>query len=200
MAGFTYFRVRLVGTVITTGPTITLTLSQGVAGIVLASSIPAGTNQIGGVNISQINGVTPLMGAGNTGTGSLRVTLPSDQVAIPVTNTPSTPTQRFTNSAATTNATSVKGSAGTLFAIHVSNINAAIRYLKLYNKATAPTVGTDVPVMVIPIPATGFASPNLGGMGMQFGTGIAFALTTGAADTDTAAVAASEIKVALAYQ
>jgi hypothetical protein len=33
-------------------------------------------------NVAQINGVTPLMGAGNTGTGSLRVTLATDQAAL----------------------------------------------------------------------------------------------------------------------
>lgn len=37
-----------------------------------------------GANISQINGVTPLMGNGATGTGSLRVTVASDNTAIPV--------------------------------------------------------------------------------------------------------------------
>lgn len=35
-----------------------------------------------GANISQINGVTPLMGAGNTGTGSPRVTISTDQAAL----------------------------------------------------------------------------------------------------------------------
>lgn len=34
------------------------------------------------VNVAQINGVTPLMGAGNTGTGSPRVTQATDQVAL----------------------------------------------------------------------------------------------------------------------
>lgn len=33
------------------------------------------------VNVAQINGVTPLMGAGNTGTGSPRVTIATDQAA-----------------------------------------------------------------------------------------------------------------------
>lgn len=33
-------------------------------------------------NVAQINGVTPLMGAGNTGTGSLRVTIATDQAAL----------------------------------------------------------------------------------------------------------------------
>jgi hypothetical protein len=35
-----------------------------------------------GVNVSQINGVTPLMGAGNTGTGSHRVTIAADQAGF----------------------------------------------------------------------------------------------------------------------
>jgi len=35
-------------------------------------------------NVDKINGVTPLMGAGNTGTGSLRVTIATDQATIPV--------------------------------------------------------------------------------------------------------------------
>lgn len=34
------------------------------------------------INVAQINGVTPLMGAGNTGTGSPRVTIATDQAAL----------------------------------------------------------------------------------------------------------------------
>lgn len=33
-------------------------------------------------NVAQINGVTPLMGAGNTGTGSMRMTIATDQAAL----------------------------------------------------------------------------------------------------------------------
>jgi hypothetical protein len=57
-------------------------------------------------------------------------------------------------SAASTNATSLKGSAGVLFAVYAVNLNAAIRYLKFYNKASAPTVGSDTPVLTLPIPAS----------------------------------------------
>ncbi len=99
-------------------------------------------------------------------------------------------------SAATTNATSVKASGGLVFVIHAINFNAAARYLKLYNKASAPTVGTDTPIWTLPIPpnsTTGggfvFSLPT----GVSFSTGIAFALTTGIADADTGAVAANEI-------
>jgi hypothetical protein len=104
-------------------------------------------------------------------------------------------------SAATTNATSVKASAGTVYSIYAVNLNAAVRYLKLYNKASAPTVGTDTPVATFPIPASatgaGFTI-NLP-FGFDFSTGIALATTTGYLDADTGAVAAGEIFVVLTY-
>ena len=105
-------------------------------------------------------------------------------------------------SAATTNATSVKASGGNLFFVSVSNINAAARYLKLYNKTSAPNVGTDVPILTFLIPGnTAGAGSNLGipPQGLRFNTGIAFALTTGVSDTDAVAVAANEIIVNLGY-
>lgn len=57
-------------------------------GVQVNAALPAGANVIGAltanqsVNVAQINGVTPLMGAGNTGTGSQRVTIATDQAAI----------------------------------------------------------------------------------------------------------------------
>lgn len=107
------------------------------------------------------------------------------------------------NSAATTNATSLKASAGVVGMCVVTNINAAVRYLKLFNKASAPTVGTDVPVQVYTIPGSttggGVAVP-LPPHGLAFSTGIAFAITAGAADSDTTAVALNEIIVNLGYK
>ena len=131
---------------------------------------------------TQISGTQPVSGSVTANQGTI--------VAPTVSNI---------NSAASTNATAVKATAGSVYNIVASNANAAVRYLKLYNKATAPTVGTDVPIIVIPIPATGFVSVNLGLLGHRFTTGIALAITTGMADSDTGAVAASEIKVATAY-
>lgn len=40
------------------------------------------TVMVGGVNVKEINAVAPLMGAGNTGTGSLRVTIATDQAQL----------------------------------------------------------------------------------------------------------------------
>lgn len=115
------------------------------------------------------------------------------------TTLPVTPTQTFTSSAASTNATTTKASAGTVWSVIATNTNAAVRYLKLYNKASAPTVGTDVPVLTIPLAVGVPTQINGGSNGIRFGTGISWALTTGATDADTGAVAANEIKVAIAY-
>lgn len=103
-------------------------------------------------------------------------------------------------SAASTNATSVKTSAGTINALHVSNTNATTSaYLKLYNKASAPTVGTDVPVFTLLIPPAGLRTIDCGATGVRLSTGIAYALTANPADADTTAVAASEIIVNMSY-
>lgn len=116
-----------------------------------------------------------------------------------VTSTPATPTAYTLSAAATTNAAVVKATAGTLYSILVSNTAASTVFLKFYNKATAPTVGTDVPVAVVPVPASGLQQLNLGALGLRFGTGIGIAITAGAADTDTAAITASTAKVFLSY-
>lgn len=146
-------------------------------------AIPAGANSIGTVGL-------------NTGTNSVGRINPEPQTANGLTIS-------RTLSAASTNATSVKASAGQVYTIYAHNTNAAVRFLKLYNKASAPTVGTDTPVMTLPIPGNtsgaGFAL-DTGGMGIAFGTGIALALTTGIADADTGAVAANEIVVNLLFK
>lgn len=105
-------------------------------------------------------------------------------------------------SGASTNATSVKASAGQLYALYVSNINASPRYLKLYNKASSPTVGSDTPVLTFLIPGntSGAAGCFEFSNGIAFGTGIALAITTGVADADTGAVAANELVVNVLYK
>jgi hypothetical protein len=111
-------------------------------------------------------------------------------------------TPYFLNSAATTNgALIITGTSG-LTSLYATNIGAAAAFVKLYNKATAPVVGTDIPEMVIPIPAAnagfpGVASPNIGFIGMRFALGLGIAITGGAADADTTAVAAGQVKVKL---
>lgn len=100
---------------------------------------------------------------------------------------------------ASTNAVSVKASAGNVYGWYLSNTHAtAWRYFKLYNKASAPTVGTDTPVDVIAIPPGGAANVNFVD-GIAFSTGIAFAVTGGVANADTTITAADDCVINLYY-
>lgn len=94
-------------------------------------------------------------------------------------------------SAATTNATIVKGSAGRVLGWALANTNAAFRYVKLHNQTTTPTAGTGV-VRTIAIPPNSLAQMKLEG-GIAFATGIGLTTVTGSADADTAAVGAGDI-------
>lgn len=70
------------------------------------------------------------------------------------------------------------------------NTTTTLYYLKLYDKATAPSCGTDTPVQTYPIP---FGASNAGGGialplspgGLKFFNGLGWCLTGGIADNDT---------------
>lgn len=134
--------------------------------------------------------------------GAARMTLDRKQIVTNAAHTQGGATAVSTVSAASTNATSLKASAGQVYSVTASNVNAAIRYLKFYNKASAPTVGTDTPVYVFPLPGNtaGAGVTHSVPVGLEFPTGIAWALTTGATVADTGAVAASEIIVSIGYK
>lgn len=89
-------------------------------------------------------------------------------------------------------AVSVKASAGNITAIHASNANAAIRYLQVFNKASAPA-GGDVPIHSWPITASGgsllIGTDFFGVNGAAATLGIAIGVSTTNA-TFTAATAA----------
>ena len=87
--------------------------------------------------------------------------------------------------AASTNSAVVKATAGMLYEITISNPTATAAYVKLYNKATAPTVGTDVPVLTQAVAAGATVALTFGQVGKRFATGIGIACTAAAAATDT---------------
>ena len=103
-------------------------------------------------------------------------------------------------SAASTNATSVKASAGVVSSVSAFNTNASPRYLKLFDKASAPTLGTDTPVLTYLIPPSNGGFTKAYPVGVQFSTGIALAITANMADTDNSAVGASDVCVNIAYK
>jgi hypothetical protein len=144
-------------------------------------------------NIGKINGVTPLMGAGNTGTGSLRVTVASDQVTIPVTILPAA-----TSGWSSINATAadsgvpctstpepIKASQGVFGGYFITNPNTADMWVHIYNVAYGSvTVGTTVPQLSFRIPgnSTESRAANLEiSQGIQFSAAMSYACTTSAA-------------------
>lgn len=100
--------------------------------------------------------------------------------------------------AASDNATSVATAAVDLFSIWVFNNNASLRYLKIYDKASAPTVGTDTPVLVIPLKPADFTYIEWA-KGHYLSTGLAYGLTTGAANNDTNAVGTDITGLTITY-
>jgi len=102
-------------------------------------------------------------------------------------------------SAATTNATSVKTSNAVINNAVFSNNGAAVAYVKLYDKASAPTVGTDTPVATILVPVNGTVVLGSGYVGMRLATGLAYAITGGMAVADVTAVAATQVSISINY-
>lgn len=104
---------------------------------------------------------------------------------------------KFT-AAATTNAASIKATAGRVIGWHLYNTTAAAKYFRFFNKASAPTMGTDSPVFVVTIPANSQAFSQYAG-GIAFSTGIAIACTGAVADLDTTVTAANDVLGAFFY-
>ena len=99
---------------------------------------------------------------------------------------------RLPASAAGTNATLAKASAGRVYRLTALNTTASAKFIKFYNKATAPVPGTDTPVWTEALPV-GRTDLSFDGVGYSFATGIGFALTGAVPDADTTALAAGDI-------
>ena len=183
---------------------------QGIASmtklLVTPDSVALPANQ--SVNESQINGVTPLMGNGVTGTGSQRVTIASDNTAFSVNPQATATTGVSTKSlqvANNTTSVAVDASAGTLLAVRVFNNSGTIAYAKFYNAAQGSTTcGSGTPVNRVLIPASTSGAGAVftlgGGYGVAYGTAITVCVTTGFADNDTTAPAASVYIVEADYK
>jgi hypothetical protein len=101
--------------------------------------------------------------------------------------------------AATTNATSVKASAGVVGGYALYNNTAAVKCVKFYNKASAPTVGTDVPLFTVIIPASSSVHYPAGMGPTKFSLGIAYAITGLATDVDATATAVDDVHGTVLY-
>lgn len=93
----------------------------------------------------------------------------------------------------------VKAAPGYLYGYHLFNAAGAARYVKLYNSAAAPTVGTDTPALTLLVPAGGSVSAEFPA-GIGFSAGIGAGATTGVADNNAGAPAANDVTVNLFYR
>ena len=100
---------------------------------------------------------------------------------------------RLAASAATTNATLVKAGASKLVSVVGYNTSTAVKYLRIYNKATAPTVGTDTPLLVFAMPPSASFQFDLGNIGFYCPTGLGFAITNASALLDATVIAANDV-------
>lgn len=153
-------------------------------------ALPAGTNILGAlsanqsVNVAQINSVTPLMGAGVTGTGSPRVSLATDANTIQISQTTPATTNGMTpvptsNAAAANALTSsgavqasnvLKASAGNLYSLTITT-GATAGFLMIFNLTSAPIDGAVTPAYCSQAPAN-MTSAIEWSIPVRFATGI----------------------------
>jgi hypothetical protein len=95
----------------------------------------------------------------------------------------------------------IKATGGRVGVLYAFNRSASIMYLKFYDATAASvTVGSTTPVLVLPIPSGSGFTWNLSPQGMQFGTAITVAATTGVANSDTGAPATNDVLVNVGYK
>lgn len=156
---------------------------QGVRAQGSSPPLPVAINGTQPVSLSSL----PALAAGTNDIGRVQPGIPA--------------TPYILNSAASTNGALILTGSSGITAFYATNTGASPAYVKLYNKATAPAVATDIPAMIIPVPAAVGGVPGIAtfpcGFGYRFALGLGIAITGGAADTDTTAIAAGQVKVIL---
>lgn len=113
----------------------------------------------------------------------------AQQQVVPVTtpNTANTALRCILVSAASTNATNCKASAGNIYGFRFVNTTGTLYYLRMYNLASAPTCSSATGfVETIPIPAnaSGAGIVAIEPMGEAYTTGVSFCFTGGSSSTD----------------
>ena len=176
------------------------------------------------VNVNQIAGTATSVNNGAVDAGTMRVTIANNSTGTvaatqsgtwtvqPGNTANSTPwlvtdngatsggtSTCYITSAASTNSTNCKASAGQLYNLTLVNTTATTYYLRLYNLSSAPTCSSATGfIATIPVLATGGVS-QAKHVGQAFGTGIGFCLTGGGSSTDNSN-AATGVYITLEYK
>lgn len=124
----------------------------------------------------------------------------------PSANTANGATSVAVVAAATTNATLVSTGTHNVYGLQCFTANTTLdRYIKIYNKATAPVPGTDTPITVFDIPAATLAGGNpvsysIPTVGILTALGLGYAITTNPALADTTVLSAADTFCTLEYK
>jgi hypothetical protein len=172
------YRVVNLGTAPASSTTFTASHLTCIDYTELQAEITGGTGSISGAQ------AVPVYATG----GSVAVTATTIQAAATVAGT----TIAKVAAAASTNATLLKASAARIYGYEFTNLTAATKFVKFFNKATAPVAGTDVPVFIVAIPPNAYIEESLT-VPVAMATGLGYTITNGVADTDTTAVAANDV-------
>lgn len=169
-------------------------------------SIPAGTNNIGDVDVLSSALPTGASTAANQSTvighvdglEGLLTTIDADTSSLTTAGTRGA----YLSVGTTEDEHAVKASAGTLWSISATNVAATVAFLKCEDDTAANTApGTDTPEFRAAIPG----ATTGGGFHMSFPRGLAFAnawtcwIVEGAADSDVTEVGANEVMVTYTY-
>lgn len=208
MFGTAVYLVDVNGNVISTFPVAGSSLITGPLDRRLdaqAVSVALSTEDVAILNlIKAIWPTTVDTNSGNKSASTLRVVLATDQPSLtnaqpvslqPTTSGGSTP---YTNIDLGTTGQVVKNGVGQVYNYYIYNNATAVRYVKWYDKGTAPTQA-DTPVWTFGIPPGGAANvafPN----GIAFAAGISLRGTTGVAVADTGAPNANDLVVNVGYK
>lgn len=130
--------------------------------------------------LSALSAKLPASVGQKTMAASLSVALASDQSVLPIR--PPAPTNDYTRIQVSAGEV-IKASAGRLFSLACSNYNTSVRYLQLFDRATAPT---GAPLKVYPVYPMNTNGPGflvldrnfLGTDGAAFATGICWGFST----------------------
>lgn len=99
---------------------------------------------------------------------------------------------RLVSAAASVNATLIRAGSGRLYRIRGYNNAAAVRFLKVYDKATAPSQ-TDTPILTLTLKAAEVFDFDLYDCGLDYSAGLGYRITGTAPDADTTALAAGDV-------
>lgn len=136
-----------------------------------------------------------------TGTAVVTMTITTDGGIVRVLSGESPATSFHLIAANSDNSTSIKTIAGKVVDYQTGNINASTSYyLKMYDKASAPTCGTDTPIATFLIPPTNGGNNGTMPIGKAFLLGLGICVTAGIADNDNTSVPAATVIVNLDYK